>query len=265
MLSSLISAGSNIIGGILGSNDKAKDRKLQKQFAQEGIRWKVADAKAAGIHPLAALGAQTTSYSPVSVGGPSLATGLASAGQDISRAVDATRTGGERLDAYSKTIQDLNVQRMGLENELLASQIAKVRQAGSPPPMPTPGDQRFLEGQGDSPLVKIAPFSRTAADAANPAIEGGAVPETGYGRTITGWAPVPSKDVKERIEDNLPAELGWMLRNQLAPTLGQRYNPPTVAVPPDSYWFYNPFTQEYQLRKYSKNRWLTGGFKRKDW
>jgi len=265
MLGNVISAVGNVVGGIIGSNDKAKDRKLQKQFAQEGIRWKVADAKAAGIHPLAALGAQTTSYAPVSVGGPSLASGLASAGQDISRAVDATRTGGERLDAYSKTIQDLNVQRMGLENELLASQIAKVRQAGGNPPMPTPGDRRFLEGQGDSPLVKVSPFSRTAADPANPAIEAGASPETGYGRSITGWAPVPSKDIKERIEDNLPAELSWMIRNQIAPTFGQRYNPPSVQKGGDQYWFYNPFTQEYELRTYSKSRWLTGGFKRKDW
>jgi len=37
---------------------------LQKDFAQHGIRWRVEDAKAAGIHPLAAVGAAGASYSP---------------------------------------------------------------------------------------------------------------------------------------------------------------------------------------------------------
>ena len=40
----------------------------QREFAQRGIRWRVADAKAAGIHPLAALGVQTAQYSPISIG-----------------------------------------------------------------------------------------------------------------------------------------------------------------------------------------------------
>ena len=35
-----------------------------KQFAKRGIQWRVHDAKKAGLHPLAALGAQTTSFSP---------------------------------------------------------------------------------------------------------------------------------------------------------------------------------------------------------
>lgn len=45
-----------------GANDA--NYNAQKEFAQMGIRWKVADAKAAGIHPLYALGANTVSFSP---------------------------------------------------------------------------------------------------------------------------------------------------------------------------------------------------------
>lgn len=37
----------------------------QEKFAKEGIQWKVADAKKAGLHPLAALGASTNSFTPV--------------------------------------------------------------------------------------------------------------------------------------------------------------------------------------------------------
>ena len=46
----------------------ADNIKHQKEFAQHGIRWKVKDAQEAGIHPLAAIGANTQSFAPVSVG-----------------------------------------------------------------------------------------------------------------------------------------------------------------------------------------------------
>lgn len=157
MLGNLIAAGSSLIGGLFNRNAAAdaaekanaiaernaeRNIELQKQFAQEGIRWKVADAKAAGIHPLYALGANTTSFSPVSVGSPSggydssLGSAMASAGQDLSRAINSTRTAPERADAFSKTVQDMTVTKMGLENELLASKVALQKQALNPP-MPT--------------------------------------------------------------------------------------------------------------------------------
>ena len=44
------------------------DRQLQKEFAQHGVRWRVEDAKAAGIHPLAALGMSPNQATPVHVG-----------------------------------------------------------------------------------------------------------------------------------------------------------------------------------------------------
>lgn len=156
MLGALIGAGASLLGGML-NRDSARDaaaenarvqaeqaeknRQMQIQFAKEGVRWKVDDARAAGIHPLYALGANTVSYSPVTVGQSSVAdtslgSAVASAGQDISRAMNATRTAGERQTAFDKTVQDLSLRKMGLENELLASQIAKLR-ASSNPPMPS--------------------------------------------------------------------------------------------------------------------------------
>lgn len=39
---------------------------LQKEFAQKGIQWRVDDAKAAGLHPIYALGGSAANYSPVS-------------------------------------------------------------------------------------------------------------------------------------------------------------------------------------------------------
>lgn len=147
MFGDLLSAGTKLIGGLLGK-DSADDARaaqermaaqniaLQREFAQNGIRWKVEDAKAAGIHPLYAIGAQGASFSPVSVAGisdNSMGSALASAGQDISRAINTTRTGKERDEAFTKTVNDLTLTKFGLENELLASQIAKLRQTMNPP------------------------------------------------------------------------------------------------------------------------------------
>jgi len=252
MLGSIISAGASLLGGIMGSNSQEKMAKqniqLQKDFAQQGIRWKVADAKAAGLHPLAALGAQTHSFSPISVGGDPLSQGLASAGQDIGRAIDAKRTGGERLDAYTKTVQDLNLTRMGLENELLASQIAKTRGAGHPPPLPSPGDRLLVEGQGDSGLVKVQPLEQTSVAPGQPSVEAGAVPELGFARTPSGWAPVMSKDFQDRTEEDMLGTLAWNIRNRLAPSMSKGfYNAPQVARKEGEYWIYNPFLQQYQL------------------
>lgn len=139
------------IGGIAGSvidaisGDSAADKQaqLQKEFAKNGIRWKVADAEAAGIHPLYALGAQTASYSPVSVGG----TDFANAGQNLGTAIQAMTTPKEKADGYLKTVQGLTLQKMGLENDLLASQIRMLNQPGRGPGMPA---DRMIPGQGST-------------------------------------------------------------------------------------------------------------------
>lgn len=140
VLPALISAGASLLGGLLGRKSQAdanaQNIQLQKDFAQQGIQWKVEDARKAGIHPLYALGAQTASFAPNVVGDTSLPTALANAGQDISRAVDASRTSGDRLAAYDQTVRELQLTRLGLENDLLASQIAKINQAGHPPGLP---------------------------------------------------------------------------------------------------------------------------------
>lgn len=133
---------------------RAEDYAHQKEFAQSGITWKTEDARRAGIHPAIALGAQPASFSPIGVGD----TGsqyTAAMGQDISRAIDTTRTATSRISAFDQTVQGLTVQKMGLENELLASQVAKVKQQVGPP---MAGDSYLLPGQTESgvPLMHVA-------------------------------------------------------------------------------------------------------------
>jgi len=265
MIGPLIAAGAQLASGLMGASSAKsaakKQYQQQKEFAQNGIQWKVEDAKKAGIHPLYAMGANTTSYAPVAVGNTNPLSGLAEAGQDLSRAVDVTRPASAKVDAITATQQSLATERMGLENELLRSQIAKTRQESNPP-MPTAGDRMLIDGQGNSPLVKTSPMARQSSSSNAPSQEAGAVSEMGYLRTPTGWAPSFSKDAKDRLEDDLVGELAWSARNRLLPSVGANFQPPAdVKLKPNEFWKWNPAKQEYYIKTRSNSRWLTGGFK----
>lgn len=252
MLGELISAGASLVGGIMGNNSQKQqakaNAKMQKEFAQHGIRWKVADAKAAGIHPLAALGAQTVSFTPQAIGSD-LSTGIANAGQDIGRAINSTRTQGERVDAYTKSMQLMSLQRAGLENELLKSQLIRANAPGTPPPMPDSRNNYLIPGQTGSGLVQTKALERSSYAPGNPSQEAGAVTDTGYTRTPTGYPPVMSKDARDRLEDDLIGMIAWNVRNRILPTVGSNLNPPARTLAPGEFWVYDPFAQEYRVSR----------------
>lgn len=272
MIGSLISAGAGILGGLLGksSADKAAEMNaqlareniaLQKEFAQSGIQWKVADAKAAGIHPLYGLGASTPTFSPVSANftaDASMPNALAAAGQDIGRAVNATRSASQRNNAFDASVRALTVEKMGLENELLRSQIARTSGAQGNPPMPV-GDRYLIPGQAQSGvLVNDKPQERVNVDPSAPHSEPGAVADVGPVRTSQGLTLVPSKDVKERIEDS-PYEWGHFWRNMVLPTFSndaqQRLTSGFPKPRPGHYWKYIPLKGEYQEVPYDESLW----------
>lgn len=64
-------AGSDLISGALDRRSQesinAENIAYQKEFAQNGIQWRVKDAQAAGVSPLFALGASGATFSPSSV------------------------------------------------------------------------------------------------------------------------------------------------------------------------------------------------------
>lgn len=185
---------------------------MQREFAQQGIRWKVADAKAAGIHPLAALGVMPTSYSPVSVGGsyPDSSFGdrgvdvggsLANMGQGLGRAIAATQSKEERvLTAFELKRQEQELVRGDLENQVLASKLA-IAQQGLGPGMP-------------SSVGGVA---------------GGANPEAQILGTTTGGVTThPSKSSKAEDEFGAPLMAEMLYRNRLLPMLGAA--PPAIVV-----------------------------------
>lgn len=85
------------------ANKQAYER--AKEFAQNRIQWTVEDARKAGIHPLAGLGAN------VSFGAPSVIPAdnqldLSGLGQNISNVIDRFQTQGQR-DAEDQKAQDI--------------------------------------------------------------------------------------------------------------------------------------------------------------
>lgn len=233
--------------------------KYQRQFAKHGIRWRARDAIKAGIHPLAALGAQTTSFSPSFVSGNPgdgmieagriQAAGADSMGQAIGRAASAFGDIDDRNQQYLMKMQELQLQNATLNNAVLASQVANLNQPGNPPPSPT--NRWLVDGQGQttlgrSGLVQDQPLQRIASDPSKPFSEPGAVTDLGWTKTNSGLAPVMSKDAKERLEEDWIGGLTWNLRNRLLQNLQVGLTPPYDA-PAGKHWKYNPLKQEYQL------------------
>jgi len=242
----------NAVGSLADSFFDAQSAKqnikLQKQFAQEGIQWKVADAKKAGIHPLYALGAQTHSFAPVQTGGGN----FSQMGQSVGRAIDAYRDRGERLDGFTKASQSLQLDSLKLDNDIkkaqLASLTATLNQAGTPPPVPSAGQRYLVPGQGSTagPLVDRQPTKVTIPDPSRPHNEAGASPEVGWNKTATGWAPGRSEKFAQSAEDDWAAGVGWNIRNRLVPMMSIKDTRPPFNAGKGRMWEWNPWLQEYQ-------------------
>lgn len=150
----LIGGGMQLAGALLGrksakeaneiNRQNALDNiRLQQEFAQNAIQWKVKDAEKAGLHPLAALGANTMSFSPVSVGATGadpLASTLTSMGQDVTRAGAAYASRDKRADAAQTvaagqelTANKLRLENMDLQNKILRSKLVTMNQPATPP------------------------------------------------------------------------------------------------------------------------------------
>nr|DAW08218.1 MAG TPA: minor capsid protein [Microviridae sp.] len=171
MLGAILGGIGSIASSLIGASQADQQADLQKEFAKNAIQWKVKDATKAGLHPLAALGANTMSYSPVSVGVPD----LGAMGQDVGRSIMATQNSSERAVGE---LGKLQLERAGLENDLLRTQIASenTRLAGQiGPPMPTDGGltmgghhiktdpgtsnmQQFEDRYGDASDVVLGPM-----------------------------------------------------------------------------------------------------------
>lgn len=245
-----LSAGSNIFGGLLGQSAADANRaaaeahywnnynfanqqfQWQKELAMNGIRMKVNDAKASGIHPLYALGAVGPSFSPVShVDGGTGAepsqwpSAMRSMGQDLNRAALATATPHERQMSILET------ERAHLGNELLRAQIRNLNnQVG--PPLPIPGSGTSSTGMAAHSGNKVTPTLgtyeakptevNTSQPGNTPIAAGPGAPYVQFADVGTGLRPMPAPGMKVEDEFGAPLMAQWMADVYANP---ERYKP----------------------------------------
>lgn len=157
-----ISAGSAILGGLLGNKSgrrqAQREYEQQKEFAQHGVRWRVEDAKAAGLHPLYALGAQLPTFSPSFQTDQGMGPALSEAGQHIGRAVSAGQTAAERqiadlqIEAARKGIEEADARIGALNSEAFRNMQEANAATAFPSTVPNPLSPVVPEGQAPSTL-----------------------------------------------------------------------------------------------------------------
>lgn len=244
-IGSAIGAVGSIAGGLIGANNAQSvagmNYEAQKEFAQNGIRWKVEDAKRAGIHPLYALGASTQGYSPSGgyTGDFGISDAAAQFGQGYERAQQAKMTKEERdkqdvRDAIQDmaALEDLNQKRRmnDAQIRLANSEIFRnfalstnaLRKTGLPPAMPG-GSGGVIAGQGNSYATgQTTPeiSSVVTSEKGTPSVQAGSPPDVRFYRTISGGrAPLPTEDAGDAMDAALGAGLQWSFRNNLVPWL----------------------------------------------
>lgn len=135
-----IQSGLQAIGNFFGFNSAKKEREavikaqkemnyanmeLQKEFAQNSIQWKVQDAKKAGIHPLAALGASGYTAAPSFVA-PDTSRQSSEMRSHFGAAL--SRFQEEQMESQSE-MDKLQLENQRLENLKLSKEIAQIGQS----------------------------------------------------------------------------------------------------------------------------------------
>jgi len=255
--SSLLSKSSADKANAAARENALRQEQLQRDFAQQGIQWKVEDAKKAGIHPLYALGANTVAYSPVSVGQSSTDfSGLAQAGQNIGRAIDGTRTDGQRAEALQTTLLAAQTEGVRIDNEIkraeLQSKLATNATRGpamAPAAGTTPSE---YDGQGDAiklsvPGIKLE-TRRDVSAPGSPEYVAGSGPGVGlYKNTSGGYSPVIPPELAESFDPDLMGSIDWNIRNRILPNFGIGKKP-NIPRGEGQYVEWNPFKQQWELK-----------------
>lgn len=219
-----LSAAGSIAGGIMSAKQAKKWRKLQKDIAQKQIRWRVEDAKAAGIHPLAAVGIS-----------PSSGTGFVSAGDyGVGDALDsmgqAMRAQGA-MTPEEKRIMRAKADQEETKTKILGIELSNLRLAKNAPVVNTddatvssetgivlPGQdqaQMQMTGGYEGGIYGTGPMTGTMLELARQTVKKGPGLEAGMPAgekfvQIGEWYwPELTQNYTELLEDNLPFKLRY--------------------------------------------------------
>jgi hypothetical protein len=246
-----------------------------KEFAQYGVRWRTNDARKAGIHPLAAMGAQISQPNPVSAFTQAAQLQskeriFSNLGQDISRAAMAAATDQNRYARAMKkeTLKNAQLKNQALQAEIdltrsqLGPSIPDARLSGNNSPEVSVAGRNALRGK-----IRVEPQTVVTHAKRGHFSEPTWITKTGYAKTRDGGLrPVPASEMKRRIEDSWQQ---WQAdaENVLLPNLGSNgtkppYNPGKGR---EWYWRYDDqawHTRKKQPKSRDKNRSYWSGFKR---
>lgn len=232
----------------------------QKELAKNQIAWRVEDAQKAGLHPMAALGLQSTSFSPVSssftpMQAPDYSF-LSDMGQSASYAAMKAKDRKEQAEALQLAqrqialqVENMELQNDGLrtENEYRHWQLMTAMQGGANQGLNSPASVRvrpdgaLIEGQGDSP-IKVNLSETEANSPGKPAVAAASVPEISFARNADGgYSMVRSKDVADRLDDDVLGTISWYLRNYGSAYFdNQDFAPPKSWLPKGAtHWVFN--------------------------
>lgn len=175
-LSAGIGALGNVLGGLFGQSSAksvaSENIAAQQAFAQHGVTWRAQDATTAqektGINRLALLGVPTSSFSNV-VGSNDLGSGVAAAGQNISRAIAAATPTVQRqadLEARLTEAKIANINADTIKSTADASAARLAHAPGTPPGAPIPLYVDALDDSGHKLRIlnpKVATSFQTPA------------------------------------------------------------------------------------------------------
>lgn len=233
IIGAAIAGGASLLGGRKSSDEASsinaqqlafgrEQMAFQKEFAQHGVRWRVEDAKAAGLHPLHAMGGILPSASPVSVDFQQSGAGaaLAEAGQHVGRAVAAQMTPGERaaqemqLKLGEAQLEESDARRIYYLSE--AARTLGPSQVG--PGMPTVNEAEaagVLPGQ-----VQVQPTVFPTVSGSDPSVMAGDPAlwrefSIGNGQKILlpGGVSGDASEALESVSESIPLSMAVLLEN----------------------------------------------------
>lgn len=218
----MIGAMLNLVGNVM--NKKASDKyagmvgqnnleniKYQKKFAKNGITWRVNDAKRAGIHPLAALGAQLIGFQPQYLDGTSSSgygNVMKDLGQDISNALGTRKTPEQKelagivLEKEKAILDGIRLDNENKKNNSPTLPGSKIIQ-GSGLENLDPKD--ITPNSNDGPFVNVVPKQVVPMVSDRTGVSTGISPARDQymypDGTVTEY---PSEGLTELMEDNVP-------------------------------------------------------------
>lgn len=196
-----VSAATSLIGGEQArrSASQAADSnaKMQREFAQHGVSWRVADAKAAGVHPLAALGANLSNPSPVYFGNTS---GIAEAGQEIRKGMADF---AKLQNVADLKIKEATVKKIEAEADVLGRMGQNVGPNGLVERQFDVDGTKFI--QTEQPMVKYSKYLGTEAGT-NPYFKE-YIDDAGFLRRY------PTQELIDLISEDFPTKAGYHIKN----------------------------------------------------